>query len=119
MQNATIYQAFGQAVATRRKMLKLTQAALASRVGISRASIANIERGRQTVQLHHVYLLASALQVAKIADLLPAPPRSPAEADFDIDIVLSGESMTSRGKAQITDLIASALAQRGSSKADS
>lgn len=119
MQNTIIYQAFGRAVATRRNMLKLTQAALASRVGISRASIANIEGGRQTVQLHHVYALASALQVTKIADLLPAPPRPTSEADSHIDIVLSGEPMTSRGKAQITDLVASALAQRGSSKADS
>ena len=34
-------------------------------------------------------------------------------------MILSDETVTARGKAQITDLIASALAQRGSAKAGS
>jgi transcriptional regulator with XRE-family HTH domain len=95
----------------------LTQDTLARRVGISRASIANIESGRQNVLLHHVYRLASALEFSKISDLLPAQPK-PATQE-DLDMILSDETVTPRGKAQITDLIASALAQRGSAKAGS
>jgi len=104
-----IYEAFGKALATRRKELGLTQAKLAMRVGMSRASIANIERGRQNVLLHHVYHLADALEIARISDLLPAPVR-PQKRD-DMEVSSSGGSVTARGKAQITELIATALAK--------
>lgn len=112
MADEAIYKAFGRAVATRRKTLDLTQAELASQVGISRASIANIESGRQNVLLHHVYRLAEALKFSKVSELLPASPKPSNEEGFDM--ILSDETVTPRGKAQITDLIANALAQRGS-----
>ncbi|MGE3989270.1 helix-turn-helix domain-containing protein [Pseudorhodoplanes sp.] len=117
MSDEAIYRAFGRAVATRRKTLELTQAQLAGRVGISRASIANIESGRQNVLLHHVYRLATALEFSKAAELLPAPPKRSNEEGFDM--ILSDETVTPRGKAQINDLIANALAQRGSTKTGS
>ena len=117
MSDEAIYRAFGQAVATRRKGLNLTQAKLAARVGLSRASIANIECGRQNVLLHHVYRLALALEFSKVSDLLPAQPRPSIEGDPDM--ILSDETVTARGKAQISELIASALAQRGGAKAGS
>lgn len=117
MSDQAVYKAFGRAIATRRKELDLTQAKLAARVGMSRASIANIESGRQNVLLHHVYSLASALEFSKVSDLLPTQPKPSRQEDFDV--ILSDKSVTARGKAQITDLIASALAQRGSTKAGS
>ncbi len=117
MSDEAIYKTFGRAVATRRKELDLTQAELAGRAGMSRASIANIESGRQNVLLHHVYRLATALEFAKVSDLLPTQPK-PATQE-DLDMILSDDTITARGKAQITDLIASALAQRGATKAGS
>lgn len=117
MSEESIYKAFGHAVATRRKGLKLTQAKLAARIGISRASIANIESGRQNVLLHQVYRLAEALQFSKVADLLPPPPK-PILQD-GMDMILSDDTVTPRAKAQISDLIASALAQRNVTKAGS
>jgi transcriptional regulator with XRE-family HTH domain len=115
MAEESIYRAFGRAVATRRRKLDLTQADLAARARMSRASVANIESGRQNVSLHHVYSLAEALEFAKVSDLLPASSKPPTQEEFDV--ILSDEHMTPRGKAQINDLIASALAQRGSKKA--
>jgi transcriptional regulator with XRE-family HTH domain len=117
MSDEAIYKTFGRVVATRRKKLELTQAELAARVGMSRASVANIESGRQNVLLHHVYSLASALEFSKVSDLLPAQPKPETQEDFDM--ILSDETVTARGKAQITDLIANALARRGSPKAGS
>lgn len=117
MSDDLIYKAFGRAVATRRKTLGLTQAELAVKVGVSRASVANIESGRQNVLLHHVYGLASALEFAKVSDLLPMQPKLTTQEDFNM--ILSDETVTPRGKAQITDLIASALARRSSAKAGS
>jgi transcriptional regulator with XRE-family HTH domain len=116
MAEEAIYKAFGRAVATRRRKLELTQAELAARVGMSRASVANIESGRQSVLLHHVYGLAEALDITKVSDLLPAKPSNRENTDM---IILSDEDVTPRAKAQISDLIASALAQRGVKKAGS
>ena len=117
MSDEAVYKAFGRAVATRRRELNLTQANLAARVGMARASIANIESGRQNVLLHHAYHLASALEFSKVSELLPAQPKPVTQEDFDM--ILSDESVTARGKAQISDLIVSALAKRGSAKAGS
>ena len=84
----------------------MSQANLAARVGLSRASIANIEAGRQSVLLHHACSIASALHLASVADLLTP------EANTKIDnpaYTLSDE-VSARAKAQINGLIANALA---------
>ena len=117
MLSESIYSAFGRSVATRRKELELTQAELASRVGMSRASVANIECGRQNVLLHHVYNLARALEFSQVSELLPSLPKQEAQEDFDM--ILSDKTVTKRGKAQISDLILSALARRGSTRSES
>lgn len=113
MSDDEIYKAFGRSVAARRRELDLTQAKLAARVGMSRASIANIESGRQNVLLHHVYSLASALAVAKLADILPAPVRPIRHDDLEVIRWDDTVAVTSQTRAQITDMIASALGQRG------
>jgi transcriptional regulator with XRE-family HTH domain len=68
MQRATpeeLYWHIGKAIhmlRTSRKP-KMSQQALAHAVGISRASIANIERGHHRVQIHVLYEIALALEV--------------------------------------------------------
>ncbi|WP_115367641.1 helix-turn-helix domain-containing protein [Alteripontixanthobacter maritimus] len=66
----SIYRAFGRAVANRRKQLQLTQLDLAKRVGLSRGSIAHIEKGTQKVFLHHVYGITEALELSSVHELL-------------------------------------------------
>ena len=51
---------------------RMTQAALAAKVGLERTSITNIEKGTQKVSLHVLYSLCEALHV-KVTDILPAP----------------------------------------------
>jgi transcriptional regulator with XRE-family HTH domain len=53
---------------------KMNQDELAEVVGLSRASIANIERGHHRVQLHVLYDIAMALEVQP-HDLLPHSDR--------------------------------------------
>ncbi|HET7883323.1 MAG TPA: helix-turn-helix transcriptional regulator, partial [Acetobacteraceae bacterium] len=58
-------------VRTRREQLRLTQADLSTKVGLSRASIANIEGGRQAILLHQFLALAEALTIPPM-DLIPS-----------------------------------------------
>ena len=51
----------GRMIGMRRRALGLTQATVANRVGLARASIANIEAGRQTLTVHHLRQIGSAL----------------------------------------------------------
>jgi transcriptional regulator with XRE-family HTH domain len=65
-----LYREFGALLRDSRRKAGLTQAQVADRVGLSRTSITNIEKGRQHVLLHQVFLLASAVGISPSA-LLP------------------------------------------------
>ena len=65
-----IYKTIGGIIRQRRRRLELPQAKLARTLGISRATLANIETGRQRVLVHHIYALAQALDM-KPGELLP------------------------------------------------
>lgn len=84
----------------------MSQADLAARVGVSRASIANMEAGRQSVLLHHACNIAAALGLASVADLLPTTGKTTLE---DQALALS-DDVSARAKEQISGMIASALA---------
>ncbi|MGY4353593.1 transcriptional regulator with XRE-family HTH domain [Bradyrhizobium sp. i1.3.1] len=72
MADLEIYRIVGAGLAARRKKLRLKQAEVADQIGLTRASLANIESGRQKLMLHQVYKLATALKVDSIMDLVPA-----------------------------------------------
>lgn len=72
MADLDLYRIVGAGLAARRKELRLRQSEVADRIGLTRASLANIERGRQKVMLHQIYRLASALEVGSITDLVPS-----------------------------------------------
>ena len=110
MERNLINVAFGRAVARRREELGLTQADLSALVGLSRASIANIEKGRQNVLLHHVYELAGALRMARVGDLLPARPQSAKTPQ--VALTISDPTVSASTVAQLTDMVTSALAAR-------
>lgn len=71
-----LYAAVGAEVRTRRELHGMTQEHLADRVGLSRASVANIECGRQAVPLHLLAKTAEALKttcsdILRIAEATP------------------------------------------------
>lgn len=58
-----LYAQFGKLIRGYRRRHKITQLQLGDRIGLTRTSITNIEKGRQKVLLHQVFQLADALQV--------------------------------------------------------
>lgn len=72
MADLELYRIVGAALAAKRKALRLKQSEVADQIGLTRASLANIERGRQKIMLHQIYRLASALKVGSIIDLVPS-----------------------------------------------
>lgn len=65
-----LYLAIADAIRARRKRAGLTQQALADAVGISRASMVNVERCRQRPSIDLLYDIADALGVEAV-QLLP------------------------------------------------
>lgn len=84
-----LYAEFGRKIRSLRvrEELALSQEALSRRVGLSRTSITNIEKGRQQIPLHALYIFADALGVEPSA-LLPdkkslIPERKRVTVDLD------------------------------------
>jgi transcriptional regulator with XRE-family HTH domain len=96
MSDMEIYRLLGLRAAERRKQLKLTQAEVAKLIGLTRASLANLETGRQKVLLHHVYKLVAALKLDSILDLLPKTFENSSEP-----VMFIGSAVTERQKAQL------------------
>ncbi|HEY4311093.1 MAG TPA: helix-turn-helix transcriptional regulator [Pirellulales bacterium] len=107
-----VYPLLGRAVAKRREQLQLTQAEVASRIGLTRASLANIETGRQKVLLHHIYLLAEALGLSSILDLVPAA----FEGGVRDEPLALNIKVTPAQKAQLQSLVRQAMATGPSDK---
>jgi transcriptional regulator with XRE-family HTH domain len=100
-----IYRSFGRAVAERRKFLGKTQMQVARAVGLSRASLANIERGSQKVFLHQVLALTEALDLDSSHEIVPSravPPRQTVQASFNVS---GAKDLSKDQKAQIRNLV--------------
>ena len=62
MTEAELYAGIGDMVRAWREERSMTQAELAAHVGLSRASVVNIEAGRQHVPLYTLYRICQCLQ---------------------------------------------------------
>jgi transcriptional regulator with XRE-family HTH domain len=65
-----LYRELGKLVRAAREKGGMSQEALAASVGLTRSSIANLERGRQKIQIHTLYAIAAALG-KRPEDILP------------------------------------------------
>ena len=63
MSDMELYRRLGRAVGERRRGLGLSQAEVAERIGMSRASLASLETGRQRIMVHQLFALADALKL--------------------------------------------------------
>ncbi|MBU2015926.1 MAG: helix-turn-helix domain-containing protein [Alphaproteobacteria bacterium] len=108
MDEGAIYRAFGLAVAKRRADIEKTQERVAKEVGLSRASLANIERGKQRVFLHQILALADALELTSAHEIVPARAVS-SSSGAKADVTMSGAKKLSRDQKMLVNNIVNAL----------
>jgi transcriptional regulator with XRE-family HTH domain len=110
------YQLVGERVLRMRLTRELSQGKLADRVGLTRVSIVNIEKGRQRTPLHVLWQIAKALDV-ELTTFIPGSQDFEAMASgvqLDTDTIAHIEAAT-RGDPsaarQLTDFIRRARAR--------
>jgi transcriptional regulator with XRE-family HTH domain len=96
-----IYKSIGAIIRGKRRGRNLSQEKLSARLGIKRATLANIETGRQRILAHMLYAFAEALEI-KPADLLPPLPSAMDWTDLSFS---SSDDLKPQQKQQIADLI--------------
>ena len=105
MDESELYSRFGQLVRQHRERLDLNQAEIGSAIGLTRASIANIETGRQRIPLHHLYRLARALKVDVQALLPTSGWETPATIDREIRSAVELSAREQEAVAQVVGSI--------------
>jgi len=103
MKPEPIYRQIGGIVRALRRRADIAQDALAGRLGISRATLANIETGRQRILVHQLYAIAHTLGV-RLTDLLPPPPTTAEVAAEWANLTFEGNLNTAQ-KQQVAKLI--------------
>lgn len=86
-----IYLAVGRRICAERRQRGLNQDALAEACGMTRASLANVEAGRQRVQLHTLER-AAALFGLRVADLLTERTVTDLEAEIPAWVSEAGKA---------------------------
>ncbi len=115
MEAGPLYLEFGKLVRGHRRRIRLTQDELGRRVGLSRTSITNIEKGRQKVLLHQVFRLAESLEIAP-ESLLPNVPLAWAAPDIEEKL---GRHLKGPEKDWARRIVVSGSKEGGMSHADS
>lgn len=67
---AIVNTLFGHRLGSARRARRISQTELGRRIGVSRVTIANIERGGQNVQIAQAFVLAKALDIHPM-ELIP------------------------------------------------
>ena len=105
MEPKRIYRELGENIRRFRKKARYTQVRLSKDAGISRASLANIEAGRQQVLVHHLYTIAYALQLDSPDQLLPTAASREHQEVLSSSIPVSGEELTDSQRSEVIHLI--------------
>ena len=103
-----LYRRLGRTVAKRRTELGLTQEEVAVKLGLSRASLANLESGRQRIMVHQLFALVNALKLKSVLELVPEA-WAPAEPLPDIKVA-DGVPLSRHQQTAVEILLASAFA---------
>lgn len=98
-----LYRQIADGIRKFREKDDLSQEELASRAGVTRSQLANIEKVRQRPPLEVLYRIAGALQV-EVSDLLPAPSEITKEPLVEVDYKGSKLRVAPGGARYLNDL---------------
>jgi transcriptional regulator with XRE-family HTH domain len=112
-----LYRAFGQQLRRMRQRSRLTQEQLGRRVGLSRTSITNMEKGMQHASLHHLFEFAKALGVTP-ADLLPEEPTRAEETRLPSRIKGELRRLPEEDQAWVMKIVRKSTAERDGGDAE-
>ena len=90
-----IYRHIGEKMREARESQGTTQHVLASRANLTRASVSNIEAGRQRVTIHALLAMAAALEVSP-EELLPDLGATPST---DVDVLVDRGALREEAEA--------------------
>lgn len=97
-----VYARIGAVLRRRRDEVGMTQATLATRLGLSRTSVTNVERGRQPLAVHQLILASQALSLDPghlLNEVVAAGPDvEPAVPDAFRDLVAKLHPARGRGR---------------------
>ena len=110
---ADVYRELGRRIRRHRTAARLTQAHVAAIARISRASVANIEAGRQQVLVHHLYAIADALYLDSPAQLLPDPAVFRVGPDELSEVPVPEEGLTDQQRQQVLHLMSGGETEQG------
>ncbi|MCG8066712.1 MAG: helix-turn-helix domain-containing protein [Candidatus Thiodiazotropha taylori] len=102
-----LYEKIGAIIKNRRRSLKLTQSYVADRVGITRTSVTNIEKGAQKTPLYTLYKLAVILDMSP-NEMLPALEDVVMDVEQQEEVITFGDKtqeVTPRTKELLERLI--------------
>ena len=109
------YLELGWSIRRYRKGAGRTQAQLAAEIGISRASLANIEAGRQQVLVHYIYAIAEALDLDSPMALMPTTPKDQSSRNLDIEasaVPLPEKGLSEKQRQEVLRLMGGVLNNR-------
>lgn len=95
-----VYAHVGREIAKCRADAGLSQAALATAIGLTRTSISNIEKGRQKMLVHTLLDIAAALSVP-VASLLPTGE----VRNESVGLAFSGSEVSPAERATISAIL--------------
>lgn len=102
MGSLTTYASLGKAISRHRSRLDMTQQNLADAIGISRASVANIERGEQRVYFDQVLAIRDAFGLQTTEELMAGAEMEKKSA---YSISFSGDKLKRTEKRQVKSLL--------------
>ena len=108
MESDDIYKEVGRNIRRYREGARRTQEQMAAEIGMSRASLANIEAGRQKARLHHLYAIAEALDLDSPAVLLPLAASTPHDEELS-ELPLPKEGLTDKQRLEVLRLLSDVL----------
>lgn len=110
-----VYENLGKRIRDLRQDLGQTQDQMAKQMGISRASLANIEAGRQQVLVHHLFTFADALQLESPAQLLLSVDFSHKDSDAK-SLPLPKKGLTKKQQNEVLIVFADNISNNNTKK---